>query len=83
MKDRIDELQGQVKKSIGTLTGNDEMKREGEMQERSAKLDREAEGAVDQGVGKAQELVGDATDDAQTELEGKARQAEGDIKRAG
>ena len=83
MTDRIDELQGQIKKGIGSLTGNEEMKREGEAQEQAAKVKREAEGAIDQGVGKAQEVVGDATDDTRTELEGKARQAEGDIKRAG
>lgn len=83
MTNRIDELQGQIKKGIGSLTGNDEMKRDGEAQEQSAKLKREAEGAVDQGVGKAQELVGDATGDTRTELEGKARQTEGDVKRAG
>ena len=83
MTNRIDELQGQIKKGIGNLTGNDEMKREGQAQEQTAKLKREAEGAVDQGVGKAKEVVGEATDDTQTELEGKVRQAEGDIKRAG
>ena len=83
MTDRIDELQGQIKKGIGSLTGNEEMKREGEAQEQAAKVKREAEGAIDQGVGKVQEVVGDATDDTRTELEGKARQAEGDIKRAG
>ena len=83
MTDRIDELQGQIKKGIGSLTGNEEMKREGEAQEQAAKVKREVEGAVDQGVGKAQESIGKATDDTQTELEGKARQAEGDIKRTG
>jgi len=83
MTDRIDELQGQIKKGIGSLTGNEEMQREGEAQEQAAKLKREAEGAVDQGVGKAQETIGEATDDTQTELEGKVRQAEGDIKRSG
>ncbi len=83
MTNRIDELQGQIKKSIGSLTGNDEMKRDGEAQEQTAKLKREAKGTVDQGVGKVQETIGDVTDDTQTELEGKVRQAEGDIKRAG
>lgn len=80
---RIDELQGQIKKGIGNLTGNEDMKREGEAQEKTAKVEREAEGAVDQGVGKAKEVVGDATDDTKTELEGQAQQAEGDVKRAG
>jgi uncharacterized protein YjbJ (UPF0337 family) len=83
MTDRIDELQGQIKKGIGSLTGNDEMKREGEAQEQTAKLKREAEGTVDKGVGKAQETVGDVTGDTETELKGKARQVEGDAKRAG
>ncbi len=83
MANRIDELQGQIKKGLGGLTGNEEMKREGEAQEQRAKLERETEGAVDQGVGKVHEVVGDVTDDTETKLKGKARQAEGDIERTG
>lgn len=80
---RIDELQGQIKKGLGSLTGNEDMKREGEAQEETAKVERESEGAVDQGVGKAKETWGDATDDTKTELEGQAQQTEGDVKRTG
>ena len=83
MANRIDELQGQIKKGLGSLTGKDDMKREGEAQEEQAKLEREAEGAVDQGAGKVQEGVGNVTDDKETEFKGKARQVEGDAKRAG
>lgn len=83
MANRMDELQGQIKKGLGSLTGNDDMKREGEAQEEQAKIERETEGAVDQGVGKVQEGVGNVTDDKETELKGKARQVEGDAKRTG
>lgn len=83
MANRIDELQGQVKKSVGSLIGNEEMRREGQAQEQQAKLEREAEGAIDQAVGKAQQVVGDVTDDTETELKGKARETEGKAKRTG
>ena len=83
MDERVQEIKGQVKKGVGTLTGNEEMKREGEAEAKAAKLAREAEGAVDEAVGTAQEKVGDVTDDTETELKGKARQAEGEIKRTG
>lgn len=83
MDERIKEAKGQVKKGVGSLTGNEEMKREGEAEAEAAKLQREAEGTVDKAVGTAQEKVGDVTDDTETEVKGKARQAEGDIKRTG
>jgi uncharacterized protein YjbJ (UPF0337 family) len=83
MNTRIDEMKGQIKQGMGTLTGNEEMKQEGQSEAEAAKLRREAEGAVDKGVGKAEEMVGRVTDDPETELKGKVRQAEGDIKRSG
>jgi uncharacterized protein YjbJ (UPF0337 family) len=83
MGSRIDEMTGKAKETVGDLTGNEQMEREGEAQADRAKLEREVEGTVDQTVGGIQEKVGDITDDAETELEGKARQLEGDIKRAG
>jgi uncharacterized protein YjbJ (UPF0337 family) len=83
MSTRVDEIKGKVKQGVGSLTGNDDMAREGEAEATRAKAEREAEGMVDQTVGKLEETVGDITDDTQTELEGKARQAEGDIKRTG
>lgn len=83
MSSRIDEIKGKLKQSVGSLTGNDDMAREGEAEATTAKAEREAEGMVDQTVGKAQELAGDATGDTGTETEGKARQAKGDIERSG
>jgi uncharacterized protein YjbJ (UPF0337 family) len=83
MSSRIDEIKGKVKQGVGSLTGNDEMEREGQAEETEAKVERETEGAVDQAVGKAQETWGQVTDDEETEAEGQARQVEGDIKRAG
>ncbi len=83
MGNRIDELQGQIKQGLGTLTGNEEMEREGATQSQKARLQREAEGAIDQAAGTVEEKVGGATDDTETEIKGKARQVEGDVKRAG
>lgn len=83
MSDRVGEIIGKAKQSIGNLTGNKDMKRDGEAQETEAKVKREADGAVDQGAGKAQETWGDVTDDKETEAKGKAKQVEGDIERAG
>jgi uncharacterized protein YjbJ (UPF0337 family) len=83
MSTRIDEFKGKVKQSVGNLTGNDDMAREGEAEATQAKAEREVEGAVDQAVGSVKETVGDITDDQKTEMEGQARKVEGDIKRAG
>jgi uncharacterized protein YjbJ (UPF0337 family) len=83
MEERLREFKGEVKKSVGSLTGNKDMHHEGQAEADAAKLERETEGAVDQAVGKVQETVGDLTGDTETEIEGKAKQAEGDIKRAG
>lgn len=83
MEKRVEEVKGQLKKGVGTLTGNEKLQQEGEAQADAAKLEREAEGAADQAVGKVEETVGVVTDDTETELKGKGRQAEGDIERAG
>jgi uncharacterized protein YjbJ (UPF0337 family) len=40
----------------------------------------ELKGKMKQGVGKAQEAWGDATDDPETEAEGEQKQAEGKIQ---
>jgi len=83
MSTRVDEIKGKVKQGVGSLTGNDDLAREGEAEATRAKVEREAEGMVDQAVGSVQEKIGDITDDQKTELEGKARKVEGDIKRQG
>jgi uncharacterized protein YjbJ (UPF0337 family) len=83
MGDRIDEAQGRAKQGVGTLTGNEDMEREGKSEADWAKAKRETEGAIDQGVGRAQEVTGDVLDDEDMEARGKARQMEGDVKRAG
>jgi uncharacterized protein YjbJ (UPF0337 family) len=83
MGDRIDELQGRAKEGVGTLTGDERMAREGRTEADMAKVKRETEGAIDQGVGRAQEVTGDVLGDEDMEARGKARQLEGDAKRAG
>jgi uncharacterized protein YjbJ (UPF0337 family) len=83
MGDRVDEAKGNVKKAVGDLTGDEEMKREGEVESDAAKAKRETEGAVDKAVGKVQEAWGDLTDDSSAKAKGKARQVEGDVRQAG
>lgn len=83
MSDRFDEMKGKAKKSVGKLTGNEDLEREGETEETTAKAEREAKGAVDQGAGKAEETYGDLAGDEEAEAKGQARQAQGDIKRSG
>jgi len=83
MGNRIDELQGQIKKGVGSLTGNEEMERDGAAQTEEARLKREAEGTLDQAAGTVEEKFGDDTAATETELKGKARQVEGDIERTG
>lgn len=83
MGDRVDELEGRTKQGVGTLTRDEDLAREGKTEADMAKLKRETEGAIDQGVGRAQEVTGDILDDDDMEARGKARQMEGDLKRAG
>jgi len=82
MSTRLDELKGQLKKGVGSLTGNDEMRREGEAEATVARTQREVEGAVDEAVGTAQQKIGEVSGDRETELKGQARQAEGEAKRS-
>ena len=83
MGNRIDELQGQIKQGLGTLTGNEELERDGAAQTEEARLKRETEGAIDTAAGTVEEKVGEVTGDTETELKGKTRQVEGDIERTG
>ena len=83
MSNRMDEFKGQTKETVGSLTGNEEMEREGEAEKTAAKTKREAEGAADQAEGTVKEKVGELTDDEQTEAEGELQQKQGDAKRAG
>ncbi len=83
MGNRTDELQGHIKQGLGRLTGNEEMERDGSGQVEKARVQRQAEGAVDKAAGTVEEAVGDVAGDTETELKGKARQVEGDVKRAG
>jgi uncharacterized protein YjbJ (UPF0337 family) len=83
MGDRLDEFVGDTKATVGDLTGNEELEREGEIQSGTAKVRRETEGAIDKGIGGAQKAWGDLTDDPEAQAEGAARQLEGDAKRAG
>ena len=83
MGERVDEIKGRTRESVGDLTGNEQMKREGQAEAVTAKVKRETEAAIDKTVGKAQETWGELADDEETEARGKARQAEGELKSVG
>lgn len=83
MSNRMDEIKGQAKETFGGLTGNEDMKREGQAEKDAAKVQREAEGVADQAEGKVKETVGSVTGDEQTQAEGELQQKKGDAERAG
>ena len=83
MSTRLDEAVGNTKKTVGDLTGNERLEREGQAEATRAKAQRQTEGAIDKTVGKAQETWGEFIDDPEAEAKGKVRQLEGDAKRAG
>ena len=83
MSNRMDEIKGQAKETLGGLTGNEDMKREGQAQKEAAKVQREAGGIADQAEGKVKETVGSVTGDEQTQAEGELQQKKGDAERAG
>ena len=83
MSDRVDEWKGKAKQGVGDLTGDEQMKREGQAEEAEAKAEREAKGALEEGKGKAEETWGDITDDPEHQARGEAEQIKGDARRKG
>ena len=77
MTDRIDELKGNVKKGIGSLTGNKRLETEGEIESDAARANRNAKGVVREVSGAVKEGVGKLTGDAATQVEGTAEKLRG------
>ncbi len=66
MGDKMDEAKGRTKEAVGDLTDDDRLKREGKMDQAGASVKekaREGKEAVEKGVDKVKEKIGQATDD--------------------
>jgi len=59
MDEKRDETKGRIKEATGTLTGDDDLKREGKMDRAGAKVKEKAGNAVD----RTKEAVNDVTRD--------------------
>jgi uncharacterized protein YjbJ (UPF0337 family) len=62
MGEHTDQAAGRVKQAAGDLTGDDETKREGEVQENKGKLKEKADDAIDK--------ASDALDDVRDKITG-------------
>ena len=77
MTDRMDELKGAVKKTVGTATGNEDLEAEGEAEQAAAKVRRATKGAANQAAGSAKAGMGDVLHDERLRAEGEAQKAKG------
>jgi uncharacterized protein YjbJ (UPF0337 family) len=83
MKERTDELKGNIKQGVGKVTGDEEMEAEGRAEHDTAKASREIKGAANQIKGSVKEGVGKATGDEAMRARGTADRLKGDADRAG
>ena len=83
MGDRIEETKGNIKKGVGNLTGNTDMKAEGEAQADTAHASREVKGTGNQIKGSVEEGLGKMTGDDETRARGTADRIKGDTQRTG
>jgi uncharacterized protein YjbJ (UPF0337 family) len=75
MTDRIDELKGAAKKTVGKATGDEGREAEGQAEQTAAKAARETKGAANQAAGGVKATIGDALDDERLQAEGETRSA--------
>ncbi len=83
MGDRLDEMKGNVKQSVGKVTGDKELETEGQAEHDTAKAGREVKGAANQVKGAVEEGVGKVTGDEETRARGTVDKAKGDTQRTG
>jgi uncharacterized protein YjbJ (UPF0337 family) len=83
MGDRIEELKGTVKETVGKVTDNERLEAEGKGEKAGAKASRETKGAANQAVGTVKDAVGDMTDNERLEAEGEAQKMKGKTQSAG
>ena len=60
MGEKTDKISGRAKQALGAVTGDEDLKREGEREEDKGKL----KGKLDEGVDKAQDVIEDLKDKA-------------------
>ena len=60
MGEKTDKLGGRAKQAVGAVTGDEDLKREGEREEDKGKL----KGNLDEAVDKAQDVIEDLKDEA-------------------
>ena len=83
MTDRMDELKGTVKKTVGTATGDEDLEAQGQTEQAAGKATRETKGAANQAAGGVNATVGDAVDDERLQAQGAAQKAKGKTQSAG
>ena len=83
MGERIDEMKGNIKETVGKVSGNTDMQAEGEAEKDSAHARREVKGAGNQVKGSVEEGLGKVTGDDETRARGIADRLKGDTQRAG
>ncbi len=83
MGDRMDELKGKAKQGLGDVTGDEQMKQEGQGEEALARGKREVKIAAEQATGKLKEGLGRMTGDTGTEAQGDVDQMKGEAGRTG
>ena len=83
MADRIDELKGAVKKTVGKATGDEDLEVEGQAEQTAAKATRKTKGAANQTVGGVKAKAGDVLDDESLYAAGETQKGKGKTQSAG
>ncbi|TAK24409.1 MAG: CsbD family protein [Chloroflexota bacterium] len=83
MGDRVDELKGDLKRGLGSVTGDKRLEAEGQVQTDDARAKRKTKGALRQAGGALKERFGKLIGDEVTQAEGIAEKLRGKAERAG
>lgn len=83
MRERLDELKGEVKQGLGRPTGNPGLEAEGKLQTGTARAKRKTKGVLHEAGGAVQEGLGKLTGDLATQAKGAAEKLRGKAERTG
>jgi uncharacterized protein YjbJ (UPF0337 family) len=83
MSERVDEMKGNIKESVGKMTGDRTMQAEGRAERNTAKAKRETKGVANQVKGKVEEGIGRVSGDEEARARGIADRMKGDTQRTG
>jgi uncharacterized protein YjbJ (UPF0337 family) len=83
MRERIDELKGDIEKSVGKLRNDAQLEAKGEQDATEARDTRKIEGAIAQAAGEVVEYVGGETLDPLATADGEALRAAGVAEQQG